>query len=173
MLSSDVITISNDPVVILRRATSNDVEFVKDLFFKIMNSVVLVAWNGRFRWKSWLNDAEEAIQDEKHMFFIVRELEEDVGLIWMNEYQTTLWITAIILEEQWQRRGIGGQIMQMLIEVCKDNGKDALELGVQQNNQVALNFYQKIGFVKYDTIRSAGTDLLRLELKKRKNLTYT
>ena len=115
MLSSDVITISNDPVVILRRATSNDVEFVKDLFIKIMNSVVLVAWNGRFRWKSWLNDAEEAIQDEKHMFFIVRESEEDVGFIWMNEYQTTLWITAIILEEQWQRRGIGGQIMQMLL----------------------------------------------------------
>ncbi len=172
MLSSDVITISNNPVVLLKRATSNDVEFVKDLFIKIMNSVVAVAWNGRFRWKSWFDDAEEAIRDEKHMFFIVCAGEEDVGFLWMNEENTTLWITAIILKEQWQRRGLGGQIMQMLIEVCKDNGKEALELGVQQNNQAALNFYEKIGFVKYDTIRSAGTDLLRLELKERKNLTY-
>lgn len=172
MISSDVIIISKDPEVLLRRATSSDVVFVKDLFIKTMNSVVAVAWNGRFRWKSWFDDAEEAIHDEKHMFYIVYIGEERAGILWMNEESTTLWITAIILKEQWQRRGIGGQIIQMLIEMCKKNGKDAIELGVQQNNQAALNFYKRIGFAKYDTIRYAGTDLLRLELKNRRSLTY-
>jgi len=173
MLSFDVITISNNPVVVLRRATNADIEFVNDLSFKIMDSVVAIAWNGRFRWESWFNDSAEAIHDDIHMFFIVRAEEENVGYLWMNEEHTTLWITAILLKEQWQRQGIGDQIIRRLIKECKNSGKEAIELGVQQNNQSALDFYSKIGFVKYDTIRSANTDLLRLELKKRKKWTYT
>lgn len=173
MLSFDVITISNNPVVVLRRATSADIEFVNELSFKIMDSVVAIAWNGRFRWESWFNDIEKAIHDEIHIFFIVRVEEENVGYLWMNEEHTTLWITAIVLEEQWQRQGIGYQIIKRLIKECKDSGKEAIELGVQQNNQAALDFYVRMGFVKYDTIRLANTALLRLELKKRKKLTYT
>jgi ribosomal protein S18 acetylase RimI-like enzyme len=173
MMSSDVITISNNPEVVLRRATSADVEFANELSFKIMDSVVAVAWNGRFRWESWFNDVEEAIHDDVHMFFIVRVEEEKVGYLWMNEEHNTLWITAIVLEKQWQRRGIGDQIIKRLIIESKNNGKEAIELGVQQNNQAALDFYYKMGFEKYDAIRSANTDLLRLLLKKPKNLTYS
>ena len=173
MLSSDVITISNNPLVILRRATSADVEFANDLSFKIMDSVVAIAWNGRFRWESWFRDIEEAIRDDIHMFFIVRVEEENVGYLWMNEEHATLWITAIVLGKKWQRQGIGDQIVKRLIRECKDSGKEAIELGVQQNNQAALDFYYKMGFVKYDSIRSANTDLLRLEFEKRKNLNCT
>ena len=173
MFSSDVITISNNPVVVLRRATSADVEFVNELLFEIMKSVFAVAWRGRVRWDSWFKDIEEAINDDIHMVFIVCVEEEDVGYLWMNEENVTLWITAIVLEEQWQRQGIGGQIIKRLIKECKDNGKKAIELGVQQNNKTALNFYQKMGFIKYDTIRSANTDLLRMQLKKRRFLTFT
>jgi len=172
MFSSNVITISNNPIVVLRRATSADVEFVNELSFKIMNSVVAIAWNGRFRWKSWFNDVKEAIHDEIHIFFIVRVEEENVGYLWMNEENVTLWITAIVLEKQWQRQGIGDQIIKRLIKESKDSGKEAIELGVQQNNQAALDFYIKMGFVKYDSIRSANTDLLRLQFKKRRSFTY-
>jgi len=172
MLSSDIIIISNNPEVVLRRATSADAEFANELSIKIMDSVVAVAWNGRFRWESWFKDLEEAIIDDIHMFFIVCVEEENVGYLWMNEEQTTLWITAIVLEKQWQRQGIMGQIINRLIIECKNSGKEAIELGVQQNNQAALDFYYKMGFVKYDTIRSANTNLLRLELKKRKDLSY-
>jgi len=172
MLSSDIITISNNPEVVLRRATSADVEFANELSFKIMDSVVAIAWNGRFRWESWFNDTEAAIRDDIHIFFIVRVEEENVGYLWMNEEHATLWITAILLEEQWQRQGIGDQIIKRLVNECKDSGKEAIELGVQQNNQAALDFYYKMGFVKYDSIRSANTDLLRLEFKKRKDLRY-
>jgi len=172
MLSSDVITISNNPLVILRRATGADAEFANDLSFKIMNSVVAIAWNGRFRWESWFRDTKEAIRDDIHMVFIVRVEEENVGYLWMNEEQATLWITAIVLGKKWQRQGIGDQIVKTLVRECKDSGKEAIELGVQQNNQSALDFYYKMGFVKYDSIRSANTDLLRLEFKKRKNLNY-
>ena len=172
MLSSEVVIISNNPEILMKRAISSDIEFVKELFIKTMNSVVSIAWNGRFRWKSWFDDAEEAIHDDKHMFFIVCVAEERVGFLWMNEENNTLWITAIILEEHWQRQGIGTQIIQKLLELYKDSGKKALELGVQQNNQAALNFYEKMGFVKYDSIKYASTDLLRLELKEHKSLTY-
>jgi ribosomal protein S18 acetylase RimI-like enzyme len=46
---------------------------------------------------------------------------------------------------------------------------DSIELGVQQNNQSALDFYTKLGFVKFDQIRYASTNLMRLELKNQKD----
>ena len=173
MLSSEQISISNSPNVILRRATSADVEFVNEISFKIMDSVVAIAWNGRFRWESWFHDVEEAILGDIHMFFIINAEDEDIGYLWMNEEADLLWITAIVLEEEWQRKGIGNQIIQTLIKACEEKGKNAIELGVQQNNTHALGFYKKMGFKKYDTIRSAHTDLLRLQLKRPRRLDYS
>ena len=173
MLSSHRIPISGHSNVILRKATIDDLEFVNKISFKIMDSVVAIAWNGRFRWESWFHDMEEAILDDIHMFFIIQAEEEDVGYLWMNEEHSLLWITAIVLEEEWQRKGIGNQIIQKLIKSCKDTGKEAIELGVQQNNKAAINFYKEMGFEKYDSIRYAHTNLMRLQLSKRKRLDYS
>ena len=67
---------------------------------------------------------------------------------------------------------IGSQIMTHLIDQCTKDGILAIELGVQKNNQGALNFYTEMGFSKSDQVRSAGTELLRLKLNDQKHLSY-
>ena len=84
----------------------------------------------------------------------------------MNEEINALWITAIVLQAKYQRQNIGTIIMNYLIEETSKEGKEFIELGVQRNNQIALDFYSKLGFVQFDTIKSANTDLFRLKVNK-------
>jgi ribosomal protein S18 acetylase RimI-like enzyme len=162
MLTSNEIRISN--TLLLKKATPDDLEFINEIIYTEMNSIVVEAWKNRFRWESWYKDMREAIEDETHLFFIIISSKEYVGSLWMNVEQTSLWITAIVLKKKWQRFKIGSQVLEYLIKKCKENGLQSIELGVQKNNSTALKFYTALGFEKFDHIASANTDLLRLRL---------
>ena len=56
--------------------------------------------------------------------------------------------------------------MNYLIEETHKGGKEFIELGVQHNNRTALKFYSKLGFVQFDHIKSANTDLFRLKVDR-------
>ena len=164
MLTAEEVQISEDPLLLLKKATFNDMDFIKDLFHTEMDAVVDVAWNGRFRWESWFRDITEALELKTHYVLLIQVTNQNIGFLWMNKEPKNLWITAIVLKQNWQRRKIGHQVMTHLIDECIKEGINAIELGVQQNNEAALNFYKEIGFQKFDQVRSAGTDLLRLKL---------
>ncbi|MHA1975622.1 MAG: N-acetyltransferase family protein [Candidatus Hodarchaeales archaeon] len=172
MLTAEEVQISKDPLVLLKKAALGDMDFIKDLFYTEMDSIVNVAWGGRFRWESWFKDVTEALELESHNVLLILVSDQRIGFLWMNKELRTLWITAIVLKYEWQRRNIGNQIMTHLIDECRKDGISAIELGVQKNNRAALNFYTELGFRKFDQVRSAGTDLLRLELNDQKHLSY-
>ncbi len=157
--------ISSEPQIFLRRAQSNDYRFINEVSFSEMNEIVTNAWEKKFRWDSWFNDVEEAAKDAFHKVFIIEVQKSSIGYLWLNREPQNLWITAIVLQTDWQRRGIGEKIMHYLIDECRKDRLDAIELGVQHNNERALNFYIKIGFKQYDHLKEANTDLLRLDLK--------
>ena len=165
MIESKTVIISNEPLISLNKATLSDLKFINDLQYNEMDSILSVAWKGGFRWSSWFEDIEKAIEGTHHLVYVIQESEINIGYLWMNVDSATLWIAAIILKQGWQRKKIGSMILRYLIGRCKNSGINAIELGVQQNNQKALDFYKSHGFKKFDQLRHASTDLLRLTIK--------
>ncbi len=170
---ADNVHLSTNPQLWLRKASYEDLKFINGLSYSEMDSIVSFAWKGRFRWESWFKDIEKAIESTHHMVYIIRETDRSIGYLWMNEESTTLWITAIVIIPEFQRKKIGSKIILYLIEECKKHDLNSIELGVQQNNSYANQFYRAMGFKKFDQIKSANTDLLRLELKKPSRLMYS
>ncbi|MHA1973533.1 MAG: GNAT family N-acetyltransferase [Candidatus Hodarchaeales archaeon] len=165
MLSKPVITLCEKPELFMRRAKIEDLEYIREISYKEMNMVVMEAWGGKFNWNSWFKDVSQAIHSNIHKVYIILSKRDPIGYIWMNEEPRILWITAIMLESQWQKHGIGHLIMNYLINECKEVGKKAIELGVQRNNKKALQFYKKLGFETYDYLEYANTELVRLRLE--------
>ncbi len=53
---------------------------------------------------------------------------------------------AIVISDQWQRRGIASQLMLNLIEAARRKGLKLMEGEVLRNNQEMLRFMRKLGF---------------------------
>lgn len=160
MLNLHTIEISVDPSIALRRANNPDFEFIEEISRAEMDKIVPRTWN----WESWLKDIEKLLMSHNHKIFIIEVKKASSGYLWLNEEVNSLWITAIVLQTGYQRRKIGQKIMHYLIKESHKEGKEFIELGVQHNNKKALRFYFKFGFEKFDFIRSANTDLIRLKL---------
>ena len=162
MLELPRVNISFHPLVILRRALSSDLEFITKISHAEMDKVVPQVWS----WKSWFSDIAMYLRGNHHKIFVIEIQNTPGGYLWVNEEINALWITAIVLQGKYQRQNIGTKIMTYLIEETSKGGKEFIELGVQRNNQTALNFYSKLGFVQFDTIKSANTDLFRLKVNE-------
>ncbi|UCG02045.1 MAG: GNAT family N-acetyltransferase [Candidatus Heimdallarchaeota archaeon] len=166
MLDLSIINLSSDPLVILRRARLSDLEYIKEISHAEMDEVVPQYWN----WESWFSDISKYLIGNHHKIFIIEVQKASGGYLWVNEEFNALWITAIVLQNNYQRKSIGSKIMNYLIEETHKEGKEFIELGVQHNNKNAQNFYSKLGFEQFDHIQTANTDLFRLNLSKlRKN----
>lgn len=170
MFNSQIVRLSSDPLISIRKCENEDLEYIFDLEFKEMNEILFEAWQGSFSWKNWRNDLAEAVNSDFHRVFIIQVQEMPVGYLWLNEEINSLWITAIVIDSSWQRRRIGHYVLEYLIKSCETDGKEFIELGVQNNNQKALQFYKSIGFQQFDHLRQANTDLLRLEIRKESDL---
>jgi len=172
MFDSMNIIISEKLNLILRYAKKDDLEFIRTLSVSEMDNVVNEAWQGKFNWKSWFRDIDEAIEDKFQRVFIILIDKLSIGYLWLNEEPEILWITGFVISEKWQHQGVGKGIMDYLIEESKKANKRGIELGVQRNNLKALNFYKKLGFKPFEYLKYANTDLVRLRIIVPDNLTY-
>ncbi|UCE14386.1 MAG: GNAT family N-acetyltransferase [Candidatus Heimdallarchaeota archaeon] len=163
-------SISSNPPINLVKARFSDFKFLEEVSHLEMDHVVSQSWN----WRSWFEDLKKAIIGNLyyHKVFIIEVEQGCVGYLWLNEEKNSLWVTAIVLQAEFQRRGIGQQIMNFLIEESRKEGKENIELGVQNNNIAALSFYSNLGFKKFDYVKSANTDLFRLKLSSSKDQLY-
>ena len=165
MLDLHTIEISVKPPVSLRKANAEDLAFIIEVSHSEMDKIVPHGWN----WKSWFEDVEKAIINNRHRVFVIETSKISIGYLWLNEEINSLWITAIVLQTDYQRIKIGQKIMNYLIKESYKEGKNSIELGVQRNNHAALQFYSKLGFLQFDHLKSANTDLFRLKLKSVEN----
>ncbi len=164
MLELPDIVLSQTPFIRLRKAKNEDLEFISSVGFAEMNEILEQAWNGKFNWNSWHMDVNEAINSPFHRVFVIEANVTPIGYLWCNEEENSLWITAIVIESSWQRKGIGRIIMKYLIKECLENEKEFIELGVQQNNYNANRFYSQMGFKSFYQLNNANISILRLKL---------
>ena len=55
-------------------------------------------------------------------------------------------ITNIVTKKSERKKGIGTSLLDRLIEMTKEAGKDSISLEVNETNKIAVNIYEKNGF---------------------------
>ena len=55
-------------------------------------------------------------------------------------------ITNIVTKKSERKKGIGTSLLDRLIEMTKEAGKDSISLEVNEKNKIAVNIYEKNGF---------------------------
>jgi ribosomal protein S18 acetylase RimI-like enzyme len=124
----------------LRTASDRDLTFARDVYFETMRWIIerLFGWDPAREDK---NFAQFFRLDEVR---IITADEQDVGWIQEQVEDTTINLGSFYVMPMMQRRGIGTQVLQMLLARARNQSK-AITLAVVKINP-ALRFYEKHGF---------------------------
>lgn len=68
-----------------------------------------------------------------------------VGYVWLELRERELHVHALLLEPRYRGHGIGGRVLQSIIEAY-GNAVDVVELGVEPGNAAARAVYERAGF---------------------------
>ena len=128
----------------IRQATNVDEKWLYDLYCTAMRTYIEKTWG-------W----DEAFQKNGFKtnlcptkFDIVVVNDNDVGAYLVNEEQDHYWLEMMLIVPEWQKKGIGSQIIRGLQEMAEQNNRP-LKLSVIKVNPV-LEFYTRFGFEIYD-----------------------
>lgn len=102
---------------------------------------------------------EQLIKELSHRssrFFFVFFNEEIAGYLKVNVKdaqseemgEEALEIERIYIKKPFQKHGIGKYLLNKAIEMAEEQGKKKIWLGVWEQNENAIAFYQKMGFVQ-------------------------
>ena len=124
----------------LRTASDRDLTFARDVYFETMRWIIerLFGWDPAREGK---NFAQFFRLDEVR---IITADEQDVGWIQEQVDDTTINLGSFYVMPMMQKRGIGTQVLQMLLARARNQSK-AITLAVVKINP-ALRFYEKHGF---------------------------
>lgn len=78
--------------------------------------------------------------------YIVLAGEEMVAYFFLWEWQDPIPILGIGIADAYQGRGLGKQLMRILIDDARAVGRDGIDLTTMQHNDRAFALYQQMGF---------------------------
>ena len=121
--------------------------------------------------------SNELENSNSEFYFAILE-NEVIGYLKLNfsEAQTelndvnALEVERVYVRNNYHGKGVGQQLLDYAIQLAKQKNMQAVWLGVWENNQRAINFYKKNGFVTFDKHvfmlgEEAQTDyMMRLDL---------
>jgi ribosomal protein S18 acetylase RimI-like enzyme len=128
----------------LRLATQDDYDFLRSLNEITMKDYIISTYG------SWDEEIEEKYfleSFESFTYQIIMVDGQDAGCLAITKSDSEIFISEIQLLPQYQHRGIGGKIFKSLIQES-EMLKLPLNLDVLKVNQIAREFYQKLGFVQ-------------------------
>jgi len=102
-----------------------------------------------------LKQLEKELSNHFSQFFIVNMNDGAAGYLKVNTCDAqsekmgdeSLEIERIYIKSNFQKHGIGKMLINKAIEVAMECGKTKIWLGVWENNENAIAFYKKMGFV--------------------------
>ena len=89
--------------------------------------------------------------------------QENAGFFWIEERGRVLHLHGLILKPEFQKRGIGGEVLRRLAQSYR-NELDVIQSGVHETNQKGLIFFIKEGFFKLDNESDHGFIILQKPL---------
>jgi len=126
--------------IVLRAACANDADFARDLYFETMRGII----ERLFGWDQNREDENFARFFKLDEVRIITVDGQDVGWIQEQTLEKSIHLGSFYVAPRMQNRGIGTQVLQMLLERAGSESKP-LTLEVVKINP-ALRFYEKRGF---------------------------
>lgn len=102
-------------------------------------------YQGDLPWSESIFQSE--LSKKKSLYLVVYEASVLVALIGMRVGNQEAHITNVAVLPDWQGRGLGTELMQLMIDFAKKQGCQWLSLEVRIDNEVAKDLYQSLGFV--------------------------
>jgi ribosomal protein S18 acetylase RimI-like enzyme len=129
----------------IRKITLDDVESLEELDRQCFSDTIRFNRHALWHYLSLPNSIGYlySLNDDLLGFVIATELPEQ-----------TYNIVTIDVEPNMLRRGIGTELIQMLITILKNRNAKGISLQVSVNNDPAIKFYLKHGFRIVETLAS-------------------
>jgi len=126
--------------VSLRPACQSDLPFARSIYLETMRWII----ERLFSWDEQRENEKFTAQFNVAGSKIIVVNGQDVGWLQTQVGQDALWLQSLYVMPSMQRRGIGTEVLRLLMERAHSERK-ALTLGVVKINP-ALQFYERHGF---------------------------
>ena len=95
-------------------------------------------------WNSSILESE--LKNPFSQYIIAKLNGKIVGFAGVIDTVDQLEITNIVVKKDFRKKGIGNELLEQLIKLAKENGKDKITLEVNSTNLAAIKLYEKNGF---------------------------
>ena len=114
--------------------TLEDLEAMKDTLYSDFDNF----WS--------YNVLKQELENENTTYIVAKENNEVVGFAGLSICFDEATLNNIVVKKSCRGRGIGGELLESLIELCTDLNAKSFTLEVNVNNTPAINLYEKFGF---------------------------
>ena len=100
------------------------------------------------------------LYDEWPQAFLVYTMGREIqGFIIGSRFSPTeARVLILAVDQQFRNMGIGGCLMQSFLALCSRNNFMSVKLEVRTDNDNAINFYRKLGFVVTSRLKAYYSD---------------
>ncbi|GAA0137112.1 spermidine/spermine N(1)-acetyltransferase [Paenibacillus sp. YSY-4.3] len=144
-----------------KKCTSEDLELLQEISIETFNET-FKNQNSPENMKAYLERAFNLQQLKKELsnisseFYFIYSEEEIAGYLKVNTNDAqsemmgndSLEIERIYIKNNFQKSGLGKYLLNKALEVAIEHSKKKIWLGVWEQNENAIAFYEKMGFVK-------------------------
>lgn len=118
----------------INEMTLEDLELIKDTLYSEYDNF----WSYNILKNELLND--------KTTYIVAKESNQIVGFAGIMPCLDEATLNNIVVKKSCRGRGIGGELLDTIIELCGDLNMKSLTLEVDSSNTPAINLYKKFGF---------------------------
>ena len=123
----------------IHEMTLEDLELIKDTLYSEYDNF----WSYNILKNELLND--------KTTYIVAKENNQIVGFAGIMTCLDEATLNNIVVKKTCRGRGIGGELLDSIIELCADLNMKTLTLEVDSSNIPAINLYKKFGFKNLGT----------------------
>ena len=118
----------------IHEMTLEDLELIKDTLYSEYDNF----WSYNILKNELLND--------KTTYIVAKENDQIVGFAGIITCLDEATLNNIVVKKSCRGRGIGGELLDSIIELCGDLNMKTLTLEVDSSNIPAISLYKKFGF---------------------------
>jgi ribosomal protein S18 acetylase RimI-like enzyme len=150
-----------EKMIEIREAINNDLKNIHKLdidFFdeshKKHDKTLNLNWPNTYNAQKWF---DRRINDKKSLFLVAESDDKLVGYfcgsiskVYSHRKRVkSADLENIFISGNYRRKHLGSQFVEKFIKWCKENKVKQISVSAFANNQSAINFYHKFGFINY------------------------
>ena len=88
----------------------------------------------------------QELENENTIYIIAKDKDEVVGFAGISICLDEATLNNIVVKKTRRGHGLGGELLESLIDICSDRNLKSFTLEVNTKNEPAIHLYEKFGF---------------------------